>query len=147
VAYSWSRRKKEPSTGNTESVMGRMTPAGTARLWDMWNIAGEWAFRDKKTPYLLVRYEDFINEPIRTIENIIDLVGEPVTKLPFASDRSINLGINHTLAGNPNRFTTGVQEIRMDDIWKTKMKRGHRTMVTSMTWPLLKRYGYDLRIQ
>jgi hypothetical protein len=146
VAYSWLRRKKEPSTGNAEGYMGKMTPTATAKLWDAWNIAGELAFAGRNIPYLRVRYEDFIDEPRDTVEKIIDLVGEPVDTLPFISDNLIRLHVNHTLAGNPNRFSTGMQELRIDDVWNSKLDYRHKRLITSLTWPLLKRYGYRLRV-
>jgi len=146
VAYSWLRRKKEPSSGDANELMQRMTPAGTAKLWGVWNVAGELAFRGRNIPYLRIRYEDFIAEPKSTVERILDLVHEPSKGLPFTGEMTIELGIDHTLAGNPNRFATGVQELSLDDAWKTKLKSGHRRLVTSITWPLLKRYGYELTI-
>jgi hypothetical protein len=40
------------------------------------------------------------------------------------------------------RFTTGRIGIRHDDAWQTGMMAGSRRTVTTLTLPLLTRYGY-----
>ena len=54
------------------------------------------------------------------------------------------MGPVHALAGNPSRFKDGPIEIRRDDRWKTDQPRGQRAIVSLLTWPLLRRYGYSL---
>jgi hypothetical protein len=40
------------------------------------------------------------------------------------------------------RFTTGRVRIRPDDTWQTAMRASNRRTVTTLTLPLLMRYGY-----
>ena len=49
---------------------------------------------------------------------------------------------NHTVAGNPIRFTRGPLEIRADAEWQALMPARQRAVVTGLTWPLLWRYGF-----
>jgi hypothetical protein len=100
--------------------------------------------RKKLAPeqYYLLRYEDFVAEPQKSVRDIIQLTGELVTELPFLDHRSVKLDANHSFSGNPNRFTTGAVELRSDDEWKLKMKYFDKFLVTSQCWPLLLKYHY-----
>ena len=43
----------------------------------------------------------------------------PATDLPFDDERTVRLAPNHTVSGNPSRFTTGSVRIEADDAWRT----------------------------
>jgi hypothetical protein len=58
----------------------------------------------------------------------------------------VELGTNHTLAGNPNRFRTGSVRIAEDDEWQSRLARRDRMVMTSATLPMLLRYGYPVRL-
>ena len=92
--------------------------------------------------YLRLHYENFIDRPQEAIRHILELVQERTPKLPFVGDHEVELGIHHTVSGNPNRFQSGVVKLRPDNEWQTRMKRRDRLIVTVITWPLLLRYGY-----
>jgi hypothetical protein len=42
------------------------------------------------------------------------------------------------------RFTRGDVLLRNDDRWRREMYRRDALVVTTLTWPLLRRYGYPL---
>jgi hypothetical protein len=44
--------------------------------------------------------------------------------------------------GNPMRMDNGPVKLRLDDQWRSSMGPRHRRLVTVMTKPLLRRYGY-----
>ena len=52
--------------------------------------------------------------------------------------------MNHTVAGNPARHRHGLVPMRLDDEWRTAMPTRDRRLVTAMTYPLLRRYGYPV---
>ena len=89
-----------------------------------------------------LRYEDFMKRPRQTIEAILQLVDEPTDKLPFVDDDHIELKQSHVCMGNYSRFKKGVIALRFDDAWKRDMRRSTRLLVTSLTWPMILRYGY-----
>ena len=69
----------------------------------------------------------------------------------YASDQSlyldarpdtVDLGGCHSVAGNPMRFRTGPTRLRADEEWRTAMPAADRRLVTAMSWPLLRRFGY-----
>jgi hypothetical protein len=140
VAYSWQKVKK----GIDGTAMNRMNPAVTAAIWNTCNLTSEVMRRRNGVPYLCIHYEDFIRQPRATVQQILKLVGESTAATPFVSDHEVELGITHNVEGNPDRFQSGVVRLRVDDGWRDKLKPGHRRIVTALTWPLMKRYGYPV---
>ena len=57
--------------------------------------------------------------------------------------RSMHLGVNHTVAGNPSRLNRTV-DLCLDDEWTRNMGSGDRRAVAALTSPLLSHYHYRL---
>jgi hypothetical protein len=144
AAYSWAKKKHQPDSTERE-FMHQKTPTQSAVLWDAWNGAIEALWRGTPENYLRLRYEDFVAGPRRSFEQILKLVGEEDANLPLEGERAVQLGISHTVSGNPNRFDTGTVELRQDRAWQKKMKPRDKALVTGLTLPLLTRYDYALR--
>lgn len=143
AAYSWAKKKRQPDSADRE-FMHQKTPTQSAVLWDAWNAAIETLWRGNPEKYLRLRYEDFIADPRRSFEKILDLTDEENAELPLVGEREVKLGISHTVSGNPNRFDTGTVELRPDQAWTKKMSARDQRLVTALTVPLLKRYHYPL---
>lgn len=146
VAYSWAKvtRRPEATSGRT-SFMPTYSPASTALRWDFYNSAfGVLAKRG--TPTLRVRYEEFVADPRRVLAGIADFAGAPVDDagLAFASDTGVELTAQHTVSGNPVRFTTGLVPLRRDEAWRTELPAGQRRAVSVLAAPLLLAYGYPV---
>jgi hypothetical protein len=144
AAYSWAKKKRQPDSTDRE-FMHRKTPTQSAVLWDAWNAAIEALWRRMPARYLRLRYEDFIADPRRGFEEILNLTGEDDAELPLVGERDVKLGISHTVSGNPNRFDTGTVELRQDRAWQEQMKSRDRALVTALTLPLLARYHYSVK--
>ena len=90
-------------------------------------------------------------QPRQGLERILAHAGEPVAPEAFSflgSDAVgdfANLGVDHTVAGNPMRFHQGRLDLRLDQAWTTKLPARDRKVVTAITWPLQLRYGYSNR--
>jgi hypothetical protein len=140
AAYSWLKKKPQPDSEEIEHMV-RFSPAKSSALWDSWNASAEALWRRTPGKYLRLRYEDFVADPRKSLERIVSLVGV-TAELPLAGEREISLGVSHTVSGNPNRFETGAVELRPDREWMDRMEPRHRALVTALTFPLLKRYGY-----
>lgn len=114
----------------------------TALRWAMVNIAAELLCRRVGAERSIrVRYEDFVDDPRRTIGQIVALVGEaphlPATDLaPFTPQ--------HQVAGSRHRMQKALT-IRGDDKWKREMPGWKQRLFTLFCAPLLRRYGYTLR--
>ncbi len=144
VAYSWLRKKQSTPTGKGLAYMPQHHPVESSLEWDLCNVAAEGFWGGSPERYLMLRYEDFVREPLPAVERILRLVGEEPPSLPFVSERGVELrGPNHNVGGNPSRFRTGVVELRPDTEWARHMKDGDRRLVTALTLPFLARFGYD----
>ncbi|MDQ4107037.1 MAG: hypothetical protein M3157_07710 [Actinomycetota bacterium] len=82
--------------------------------------------------------------PRQSFTRILDLLDEEDAGLPLTGDQEVKLGVSHTVSGNPNRFETGSVALRHDREWTEKMNPRDRNLVTGLTLPLLRRYGYPL---
>lgn len=132
VAYSWRKR-------------GGRGPAATSRDWVAYNLLDEAVRRKARGRALLVRYEDLVANPRQTLRRITAAVDERHVELPLVGERTVRLGPNHTVEGNPVRFATGDVELREDDAWRRELPAAARASITALTAPLLLRYGYPLR--
>jgi hypothetical protein len=141
AAYSWSKKKPQPDT-DTREHMVRFSPTKSSALWDSWNASAEALWRRTPEGYLRIRYEDFVSDPRESFEKILRLVGEADAEPPLVGEREVKLGVSHTVSGNPNRFETGAVELRPDREWISKMSPRNKALVTALTLPLLKHYGY-----
>jgi hypothetical protein len=143
VAYSWQKDVvKDPATGER---MLRYRPWSAATRYDLYN-AMTGAVGWTSTPYVRVRYEDLVADPapqVRRIVAHVDPGAEP--DLSFIDGNEVRLGTDHTIGGNPMRFTQGVTTIRTDETWRSRLPSSDRLWVTGLTAPLLLRYGYELR--
>jgi hypothetical protein len=95
-------------------------------------------------PELRVRYEAFVRDPRGVLSAVADHMGVALgpDDLSFVTSEKIELGVNHTAAGNPMRFKTGTLALRVDEAWRDAMTTRDRRVVTTVAWPLLRRYEY-----
>ncbi|MEO3873507.1 sulfotransferase [Nonomuraea sp. B12E4] len=142
VVHSWSRRVQRADKGGR--LMATHSPAQTAAEWLAFNAAIE-SFRLTDTPWTLMRYEDFVDQPHRELSRILEFAGLPAAATPFLGDGTIDLPADHSVAGNPMRIRTGVVPLRADEEWRTAMRPGRRRLITAFTTPGMLRYGYPLR--
>lgn len=142
VAYSWQKRKAfEPDPARTD-YMAQYSPLKSAFQWVSRNSAVELFLPRGREHAVRLRYEDFSANPRESLLPVAALLGEDAEKLPFISDRFVQLGPSHSVFGNLVRFRTGPVEITPDEEWTSHMDRASYVAVTSATWPLFLRYGY-----
>ena len=146
VAYSWSKIVPRPET-LTETHIVTYSAATAAIRWNVQNGALQ-LLSQLGTPTLRIRYEDLVREPAAKLREIAvfaglsDDAGLGFLHADGPGNWRADLGVAHTASGNPMRFTTGPVPIRRDDKWRTAMLAGQRRTVTTLTFPLLQRYGY-----
>lgn len=144
VVHSW-RRAKTFTTGGQTRTMGTRSLGSTVRRW--WS-SGLWTEGLRRhvpgSHWMHMRYEDFAAEPRRAVEELMSFMGES-GPTPFVDDHTVRLRPNHIVAGNPSRFTTGAVTIRADEEWRRQMSRRDRLLVSGLTMPLMRRYGYTRR--
>ena len=143
-AYSW-RREKPDGTG-VGARMGREGIFKSTAMCVATHLAIERMLARKAERYMKIRYEDFIEQPRRTVEAILGMLGV-AQRPPFVSDNAVQLRPVHCLSGNPSRFKRGVVTLRRDEEWRTMMNPLDRLKATAISLPLLWKYGYDAPVR
>ncbi|WP_097322675.1 sulfotransferase family protein [Paractinoplanes atraurantiacus] len=144
VAYSWTKRVSRPETDGAEE-MTRYSPGRSAMLWNAHNAAfGLLAKRGVAVHRL--RYEEFLAHPRSELLKIGDFAGLRLRPgdLAFLGNGYADLGVGHSAAGNPMRFTVGRLELRRDDAWVSSLPAKQRRLVGAVCAPMLRAYGYPL---
>lgn len=146
VAHSWLRPRVTDPDGQTS--MPQFGGIKSAVLWLIMNAAVEWTARRLDLSYVRVRYEDLVKDPVRIVGQLRSKVlRDAVLDLPATDhldDLNIDLGVVHSISGNPMRFQQGHMPIVEDVGWKAD-PRGRRAIIVAITFPLLWRYGYGWR--
>lgn len=144
IAFSWSRVRPERGFDG-RVLLERRSTLTSAAYHNVSNAASEAMWRKVRGRYLRVRYEDLIDDPIRTVDLVGQLVGMRLDVSQILRDGVVDLRPTHSAWGNPNRFDSGPIELRPDQEWRVAMHRVDRVLTTLLTLPLLHRYGYPLR--
>lgn len=148
VCFAWTKRVVRPDSFQGESYMDRYSPRTMAAQWIAHNTAIELLGR-QGVSVLRLRYEDLLADPVGRFTEIAGFAGVPAdpSSLQNVTAEDVDLPLSHTVSGNPLRFTVGRVPLRRDDAWQSAMPPGQRRLVTSMTWPLLIRYGYPALVR
>jgi len=144
VAFSLRRKKRRPEISESVAYLQQSRPMKASVSWNNVNLAASMlrspGLEDAR--YLRIRYEDLIPSPESILSQIAEYLGEPVGKCRLENHSIVNLHVNHSTGGNPMRFQAGPLPIQLDDEWRRAMPWPQRAVVTALTWPLLKNYGY-----
>lgn len=143
AAHSWTRTKREWGYDG-ERFMPTYRPAMSTTTWAVLNEAAAAFGRRHRDRYLLVRYEDLAARPREAVERIGRFAGVDFGGA-FAGDRTVSLDPTHSVWGNPDRFGHADVTFRVDEEWRSAMRRRDAALVTAMTAPWLRRWRYPLR--
>ncbi len=146
VAHSWNRAKAGLDR-QTESLMRQHGAWKSSVQWVARNALIERVARTYGHRQQRVRYEDFMAEPLATVRSLLTLAGVAADCDTFTDNHVVELGVNHTISGNPSRFRTGQVQLRPDDLWRADQSNRDRAVATSVALPLLHRYGYQVRVK
>lgn len=136
VCYSLQQRKLK---GELECQW--YNPVHASLSWNLKNSAVEMLLNRFPERYLRIKYEDFVQNPKTAVESVLNLVQEKVTQLPFRDDFTVKMSVDHIFAGSPSsRSEIGAVKLQLDERWKSKMKPIDKAIVTSITYPLNKKY-------
>jgi len=147
VAYSWTKFKVRPEVTAGSAYMPRFRPSYVAALYNGHHFLLE-ALWLRRVESMRLRYEDFVDEPERWLEEVAHFAGRPgvVGSGLVAQDDSgqivLGLPAAHTVSGNPSRFVSGDVVLRKDDAWRQKMSPRQKVVVGSLTLPSRLVYGY-----
>jgi uncharacterized membrane protein YdjX (TVP38/TMEM64 family) len=145
VSYSFEKVRKRPGDRHGRDFMHRHSALVSALLWNMDNLLAEF-LGNRAQAYQRVQYNELVHAPKRTIRRLLDGAarsdsGDPA---PHVGDDWVDVSGQHILAGNPMRFQDGRVPLREDLEWVERMSPSKRRMVSLITAPLLRRYGYPV---
>ncbi|MBI2708374.1 MAG: sulfotransferase [Actinobacteria bacterium] len=143
MVFSWRRAKPEAAADAGEGL----APASTwhaAAWWLATHVALDRSLRGAGERVMQLRYEDFVADPGAALGSIAGLVGSDADPADIVEGRALRLGPTHTVWGNPDRHRSGLVEVRSDERWRAEMPASEKRLVTAITGPMLRRYGYPL---
>src|SRR6266536_3190279 len=132
--HTW-RTLRRPPRDTWAATLGA-TYHAVARL-----TGAEAVARAHREASLRLRYEELTADPRGSVARILALLGRPAAN-PVREDGTVEVGENHTVTGNPDRFRRGTVALREDRAWRQGLPRPQRLAVTVLALPLLARYGY-----
>ncbi len=92
---------------------------------------------------LVISYEDMVSDPNAVLARVADLVGEPPPPAPVVVDGQVALAVAHTPIG-AGRFGETTTTLALDDRWVSDLGTLDRIVVTGLTQPLARRFGYRM---
>jgi hypothetical protein len=141
VAFSWQRIRRRPEITDQAQFMPRYGVAKSSRDWMEKNALFE-LYGGTGGELARIRYEDMTERPADTLSHVLGRVQSALgVSLGECGDRDVT---QHTISGNPVRFSAQVPSVRPDDEWHTAMGARQRIEVSLLTAPMLVRYGYPL---
>ncbi len=90
---------------------------------------------------MAVTYERLVAEPGAVLDEIAALVAETPAGHDVVVDGRAELGVAHTPIGG-GRFGPVAVDLLRDDRWVMAMSGADRRLVSSLTWPLARRFDY-----
>lgn len=144
VVFSNTRKRRRPEVVERMAYMSTLPAWDTCVGWNTVNLLAPSLRRRRASSYQLVRYHDLVSSPKAVLRGILSRlhVGSERMSLDFVRDGEVMLQPNHTVAGNPMRFSQGAVLLQLDDEWRQRMSPRLRRVVTIFTLPLLLRYGF-----
>ncbi|ADI75108.1 sulfotransferase domain-containing protein (plasmid) [Methanohalobium evestigatum Z-7303] len=109
--------------------------------WMYNNLLSEIVFYTIGSNKAQIRYEDFVNYPVKTLKLIGEVAG---INLSQVSEKLVNkkeIKINHLLAGNRIRNYKTIK-LQPDYKWKEKLSYKNQLPFLIFAWPLGIKYGY-----
>lgn len=146
VAWSWSRTVERPHVSAASGdEMWRIPAHRSAAQWSALQLEMH-AIARRQADFARLRYEDFVADPLQALVAVTAELGVGLTAsdLPSLERGRIVLEPSHGLSGNPGRFRSGSVALRADQRWATAMPARDRRIVTTLTLPLLRAYGYPI---
>ena len=147
--YAWSLAKsfaRDQQTGLEKEVPSRGA-VGAAVSWIFANLqASRLVGQLGSRRALTVRYEDLVEFPGRTLEQIGSLLDSKFTSLvqalKMSGEAGLELKVGHTLAGNRLRMRSNLK-LRPDLEWRQRMLPRDRWRISMLAGWLMKKYDYE----
>lgn len=142
VAHSMRKHRRDSRTGRT---LPRHGPTRAAVRWAVYNVCA-WRLARSSRSSSCVRYEDYARAPSATLSSVLDAL-DPESCDGAAPPAKAGQVIHHRIAGNPARAgnESRAGETHLDDEWVSQSSERDFLVVSTITAPILKAFGYVLR--
>lgn len=142
VVYSLQRHADRGSWLGRRALAAR----GAVR-WVAKHAANEALRRRFPERSIAIRYEDLAADPQGAVESVAKLVGAALPLARLAPGLPIAVPEVHGPEGSRRRrFESAEIVVELDTRWYRGLGRLDRWLVTTLTYPLLRRYGYPIRV-
>jgi hypothetical protein len=140
VAYSRKRIKVRPEAGDPSVRLNRSSTLKATLRWVERHCEIE--KMSKIIPAQRVRYESFVEDPLSVLKQLVspDAAASALERLQQAhSERPVD----HSVAGNPHRYSNSGLALKLDREWETNLKLVDRLLVRLIAGSMIRRYGYS----
>lgn len=122
-----------------KGYMARMHPLRAALVWVSTNLASR-SLRGRVGRYCLLRYEEMVEAPRAVLEQVVEQVSGTRPSLDFLDGSVVEVGPQHIVGANPDKFESGEIEIRSPRPVKLE---GLARLAGLLTLPLNARFRGD----
>lgn len=133
VAHSWSKVVPRVESADGEP-MEQLGPVRATARWTSHHLLFRLAAL--RFPTRRLGYEQFAAEPDQLPAAVQSLWASDGVRCAPIPDGRVELGVDHTISGNPVRFSTGALVIRPDEAWRRTPGGIGRALVGLVTFPL-----------
>lgn len=140
VAFSWQRNKYSEEKKGMFNKMSYFKSACISLFWDAYISMSNY----RNSRYRRVKYEDFVENPIGSLDIIESVIGLPLNSIHVSNNKEISVKMAHSIAGNPGKFIEQVKKLRTDDEWIGSMPSRWKFLVTVITLPILVAFKYPI---
>jgi hypothetical protein len=144
-AYSQTKLVERQGSAGHGPHRTRRTPWKSAVKWDWVNQSFDHLSR-RGVPGSRLRYEDLVTDTGPVLARVADVFDRSLrpSDLAFIGADGVQLSPGHIASGSRGRRTSGLIELREDRQWSERFPSRDRRLVTAVTAPILRRYGYRL---
>lgn len=139
VAYSWQRTKRRPEIYWKDTLMPQYGVLFSTYQWFSYN-SGMSLLCTTSDKAAVIRYEDLVSKPQQVLTELEEAFALGLQTTGVGQTFAVKP--NHTVAGNPMRFAKGDIRLNLDAEWQQKMAWWPFCVVSTLTSPLLLKYGY-----
>jgi hypothetical protein len=144
VAFSRKRDKLLFKSGSNLEFYEKKGAFRSALGWDWRNLCGARIARLHRNDlrYARLRYEDLIRTPAQALAGTLTQLGFPPQDLSFIDAATVKLSGNHAISSHTVKPDPGTVTLRLDDEWLRAMAQRDKRIITLLTLPLMRHFGY-----
>lgn len=142
VAYSQKASFEKDEKAGLERDLRPRSVLRTGFFWNITNLLS--GFVRSRLPHassVRIRYEDFMRDPRKTLEQIATCIGLPLEELAEKIEQGEEFSVGHNVAGNRLRMAGSVR-LSPDTKWVKMLSSKDKALVWISTCLLMKRYDY-----